>query len=329
MDSEQPVGWHGDPYGRHEQRYWDGASWTEHVLDGGVPGVDPPAETLIASAVAATATRRARKRRGGRILAVAVLLVLLAGVAGVLLAGGGDDDEDSVEARSSASSTTSTRVERSSTSTTDRPTTTTTSTTQPLDPTDVVGANLGEALPDLREAGIEARTVEVIDESVPDGQIVAAEEQPDGSVVLTVARPPTTRFLDALAFVDRDSADVHPPPFNISGTTYTHGVDVYVGCTDGFVEYDLGRDFRRFRATSGMDDGTASGTRARVEISLDGQIVSTNDIGLGDTIAIDLDVTGALRLRIAITTIREDDCAFVGFGDGRLEGVPSEVPPEN
>ena len=34
-------GWLTDPSGRHEQRYWSGSEWTEHVTDGGVPGTDP------------------------------------------------------------------------------------------------------------------------------------------------------------------------------------------------------------------------------------------------------------------------------------------------
>jgi hypothetical protein len=35
------AGWRPDPYRRHEQRYYDGARWTEHVIDQGAPGVDP------------------------------------------------------------------------------------------------------------------------------------------------------------------------------------------------------------------------------------------------------------------------------------------------
>ena len=34
--------WFRDPTGRHAQRYWSGADWTEHVMDDGVPAVDPP-----------------------------------------------------------------------------------------------------------------------------------------------------------------------------------------------------------------------------------------------------------------------------------------------
>ena len=35
------AGWFPDPELRHERRYWDGRTWTVHVQDSGVPGVDP------------------------------------------------------------------------------------------------------------------------------------------------------------------------------------------------------------------------------------------------------------------------------------------------
>ncbi len=38
------AGWFTDPFVRHEQRYWSGTAWTEHVSDAGVPGTDPPPE---------------------------------------------------------------------------------------------------------------------------------------------------------------------------------------------------------------------------------------------------------------------------------------------
>ena len=40
MTNTTPPNWHPDPYGRHEMRYWDGATWTEHVANAGVTGVD-------------------------------------------------------------------------------------------------------------------------------------------------------------------------------------------------------------------------------------------------------------------------------------------------
>lgn len=36
-----PANWYPDPTGRHGQRYWDGAQWTEHVFTDGVQRVDP------------------------------------------------------------------------------------------------------------------------------------------------------------------------------------------------------------------------------------------------------------------------------------------------
>jgi uncharacterized protein YxjI len=37
--SGPPAGWHPDPTGQFEQRYWDGALWTEHVAHQGQQGV--------------------------------------------------------------------------------------------------------------------------------------------------------------------------------------------------------------------------------------------------------------------------------------------------
>ena len=36
-----PPSWQADPTRRHELRWWDGARWTQHVLDNNQPAVDP------------------------------------------------------------------------------------------------------------------------------------------------------------------------------------------------------------------------------------------------------------------------------------------------
>jgi uncharacterized protein YxjI len=38
--STTPANWYPDPKGRHQLRYWDGRSWTEHVSTNGVTSVD-------------------------------------------------------------------------------------------------------------------------------------------------------------------------------------------------------------------------------------------------------------------------------------------------
>lgn len=53
---EQAAGWYNDPYGRFQQRHWDGAQWTERVASNGVAQVDPMgASTVIPFAIPPTA----------------------------------------------------------------------------------------------------------------------------------------------------------------------------------------------------------------------------------------------------------------------------------
>lgn len=41
MTQDKPrAAWHQDPMGRHQYRYWDGSTWTEHVADRGVRSID-------------------------------------------------------------------------------------------------------------------------------------------------------------------------------------------------------------------------------------------------------------------------------------------------
>jgi hypothetical protein len=64
--SDTSPGWHPDPSGKHDHRYWDGAQWTENVANAGVaridsfepaapeaPTVEEPAETFAAEEPAA------------------------------------------------------------------------------------------------------------------------------------------------------------------------------------------------------------------------------------------------------------------------------------
>ena len=39
---QQVASWQLDPFGRHEERYWDGERWTEKVRSSGTVGIDPP-----------------------------------------------------------------------------------------------------------------------------------------------------------------------------------------------------------------------------------------------------------------------------------------------
>ena len=45
--AEQAAGWYNDPYGRFQQRHWDGTAWTEHVATNGVQQVDPMGASTV------------------------------------------------------------------------------------------------------------------------------------------------------------------------------------------------------------------------------------------------------------------------------------------
>jgi hypothetical protein len=60
VSTDPPAGWHDDPFGRHELRYWNGAAWTNDVATAGRRFVDPaptgpPRPTTPGLAVASVA----------------------------------------------------------------------------------------------------------------------------------------------------------------------------------------------------------------------------------------------------------------------------------
>jgi hypothetical protein len=53
---EYSPDWYPDPTGRHEMRYFDGATWTEHVANNGLSALDPIADGAPVAAVESTLT---------------------------------------------------------------------------------------------------------------------------------------------------------------------------------------------------------------------------------------------------------------------------------
>jgi Protein of unknown function (DUF2510). len=77
--AQTPAGWYSDPAARHERRYWDGAQWSSHVLDGTLNSEDPPTEagTAWAATTAAHPGYRAARMNALRYLAGVTAFVLL------------------------------------------------------------------------------------------------------------------------------------------------------------------------------------------------------------------------------------------------------------
>src|SRR3954463_5506896 len=123
------AGWHADPSGRHEYRYWDGSGWTDRASDNGVPVLDPLAAP---SPEAVAALGPAPKRKSvGAIAAIAGaaflgLLVVLAAIGAATSKPKSDSGKPAVVAAAPPTTNETTQnTEAPTTTTTAEPTTTT------------------------------------------------------------------------------------------------------------------------------------------------------------------------------------------------------------
>jgi hypothetical protein len=199
-------------------------------------------------------------------------------------------------------------------------------------PSDVVGLNLADATAKLRQSGKTVTVKEVIDTTKPDGTVInATPSATPNDVTVTVARGPVVRFLDTIAAI---SGGVSWGTVDVSGTPHPHSTSASMGSSSGcqadIIDYDLGRDYRRLQVLTGLTDTSPTDLRVRFDLFVDGSPVGTVDSGFGEDHPLDVDVTGALRLRLSMSYLSgSTSCGGAGvWADAKLLGVPSEVPPE-
>jgi hypothetical protein len=71
-----------------------------------------------------------------------------------------------------------------------------------------------------------------------------------------------------------------------------------IGCADGALTYQLDRHYRRFEATVGLNDDSASGAEGVFTVLVDGKKQAAQTIGVGSTLRVTADVTGAFRMTL-------------------------------
>jgi hypothetical protein len=97
-------GWHPDPTGRHQHRWWDGTGWTDTVADAGVTGTDalhPPPH----ADQRAVSDRSGGSGRGWPVLIAAGVALVVAGAGLVAVLVIADDDSSSGGATSTVAGT--------------------------------------------------------------------------------------------------------------------------------------------------------------------------------------------------------------------------------
>jgi hypothetical protein len=119
---------------------------------------------------------------------------------------------------------------------------------------------------------------------------------------------------------------------NVDGTVYAHGIKSghlgYCGTngpgTEREVEYSINREYRSLDAVAGLSEESAPDLPVKLEIFGDGRSLWSQTLVVGQPQAVDIDVTGVLRLRI-VTTKEFDNpggCNYVyaALGDPKLDG---------
>ena len=136
--------------------------------------------------------------------------------------------------------------------------------------------------------------------------------------------PALTTYIEDLRYASTTEPYDTRESANINGVRYSHsqGAEFCSGDDDRVWDYDLGRDYSRFRATIGLDDSSTALALVRYEIVGDGQPLFSRDIRFGTSEPVDVPVQGVLRLRLVTTLLSEEGAcgqAIAQWGEVRLE----------
>ena len=95
--------------------------------------------------------------------------------------------------------------------------------------------------------------------------------------------------------------------FSIDGESYPRSI-VLSSCDDpNVVEYNIRRRYDRFEAFVGMTDTADSVLRSSIEFEVDGDLVETVEISVGEPSEVDLSVKDALTLTMATTNLADPE----------------------
>lgn len=293
-------------------------------------------QVALGAAVESNVGKRRKRHRVRNALIAVVALALIGGGAVAAISMGVFDRQDTLGA--AAADETSEPPSLSPSATTRSATPSPTPSPTPTVPTTVPGVTgllLAQATTQLENAGYTVVVNEVVDETVPDNRVSAqvpgaGEPRPaDDVVTLSVSRRPVAKFLADWSPVEGDAST---GTLALNGQQYVHALywRSYGSTASRSVQYDLGRHYRTFRALAGVGDESYSGVNERLEVIADGRIVWSGDFTLGQTAAVEVDVTGVLRLELRQTSLAAlYEYKYPAFADAQILGVPSEVPTDS
>ena len=265
--------------------------------------VTPPPGAPVHTVAAAAAAPAPRRKGRGKLLwaAVAVVGVLLGGGIAYAVTRGGDS-------KTAASATTSATTGPATTVAT----TTTTSTSVAPTTTTTVAATTTTAKPTTTTAAATTTAAPTTTVAIP---TVA------GTTTAVTAPPSGGKPLSKLTPVGGTSATFKESKMN--AITYRDTLQLFGGCfyaTNPYaVEYDLNRSYTAFNSIAGIRDDSVAGYPFSFRVFGDGVELTRQEVVLGTAKPIPANVTGVLRLRLEVVTLK-DFCGAVlpGWGDPSL-----------
>ncbi|MFG3603304.1 NPCBM/NEW2 domain-containing protein [Micromonospora chersina] len=96
----------------------------------------------------------------------------------------------------------------------------------------------------------------------------------------------------------------------VSGKRYEQSVvaSTCFATNDEAESFNLGKRYTRFKATVGVADTAPNDYRTRFTVLVDGEAVFQRELALGNTAAVDVPLTGALRLMLKVESVGLTSC---------------------
>lgn len=143
------------------------------------------------------------------------------------------------------------------------------------------------------------------------------------TISTTVPAPTAETPIDTSLIPEKDQLSVSFGKATINGTDYTNAlITEPFGNRTSRLEIDAGRRRTRFLGDLGIPDNQRSSTAYKVDISFDqGPPALSTEVRFGETKKVDLDVTGVLRIKVALTPLTPSGticCGTIALGEPRL-----------
>jgi hypothetical protein len=183
------------------------------------------------------------------------------------------------------------------------------------------GRSADDVLADLDELGAEVETQSVYVPEVPVGQVASIEPEPGTllpvAVTVVIAAEPDELLLSDVVAVEDNcySGDTD----SIAGTTFNNLISCSAYEESETSSWVIKRAAYRLTGTVGILDSGEPTERVQVEVIGDGRVLQTVPVAYGESVRINADISGVLRLSLRYRSLTKD-YGTVGFGRLTLLG---------